>query len=130
MLIIGLTQSLSPNQSRQQLLKKYHEADRLFKEGENIVNRKDYTEEKEEKINNDALASFKNLQTKLREIDPGFDSLSFFINFKIGILEHYFDNFTEAKKSYSNAIDLRAKLPVLADSFFFKPYLFFYIGHV
>ena len=124
-LIIGLSQSLSPKQNRQQVLEKYREADRIFNEAENIVNRKDYTEEKEKRLNTDALTSFKNLQTELGKADPNFDSLSFFINFKIGVLEHYFDNFKEAKKSYSSAIDLKAKLPALADSFFFEPYLYF-----
>jgi len=124
-LIVGLSQSLSPKQRRQQLLERYHEADRLFNEGENIVNRKDYTEEKEKKLNNDALSSFKNLQTELRKTDPDFDSLSFFISFKIGVLEHYFDNFSEAKKAYFNAIELKEKLPAFADSLFFKPYLYF-----
>jgi len=124
-LIIGLSQTFTQKQNRQKLLEKYRQADHLFYEGENIVNRKDYTGEKEEKLNRDALRSFKNLKSELEQNDPAFDSLSFFINFKIGVLEHYFDNFKEAKLAYSNAIDLKARLPNLADSFFFKPYLYF-----
>lgn len=123
-LIIGLAQTFTERQSRQQLLHKYRQADQLYVEGENIVNRKDYTEEKEEKLNRDALNSFKNLLSELRSTDPLFDSLSFHLNFKIGVLEHYFDNFKEAKLAYANAINLKSKLPDLADSFLFKPYLY------
>jgi CHAT domain-containing protein len=124
LLIIGLSQSFTQAKNRGKLLEQYQQADRLYREGEEIVNRKDYTEEKEEQLNKDALASFKNLKTELEKTDPSFDSLSFFINFKIGVLEHYFDNLLEAKKSYSKAIELKSKLSVLPDSFLFKPYLY------
>ena len=62
---------------------------------------------------------------ELEKKDPAFDSLFFFIDFKIGVLEHYFDNFKEAKLAYTNAIDRKTKLPNLPDSFLFKPYLYF-----
>ena len=120
-----MSQSFDHLKNRQQLLNAYEQADHLFHEGEVIVNRKDYTEEKEEEINNQALTSFKELKSKLEKTDPGFDSLSFFINFKIGVLEHYFDKATEAKNAYLKAIELKSKLPSLADSFLFKPYLYY-----
>jgi CHAT domain-containing protein/Tfp pilus assembly protein PilF len=70
------------------------------------------------------LAFFKNLKNRLEKTEPPFDSLSFFVSFKIGVLEHYFDNLPEAKKHYLAAIGLKSKLPLLADSFLFKPYLY------
>lgn len=124
MLIIGLSQSFAQKNSRQRLLELYTDADRLYREGEEIVNRKDYTEQKEEQLNKDALASLKKLNTEIEKIEPGYDSLSFFVNFKIGVLEHYFDNLSKAKKHYLSAIELKSSLPSMADSFFFKPYLY------
>ncbi|HET9744680.1 MAG TPA: CHAT domain-containing protein [Chitinophagaceae bacterium] len=123
-LIVGLSQSFTQTKNRGALLTLYRHADRLYREGEEIVNRKDYTEQKEEQLNRDALTAFRTLKTHLEKTDPSFDSLSFFVNFKIGVLEHYFDNLIEAKQHYIHAIELKKNLPTLADSFLFKPYLY------
>jgi CHAT domain-containing protein/Tfp pilus assembly protein PilF len=124
-LIIGLSQSFTSTREHQRLLELYKKADHIYHRGEDIVIEKDYTEAKEEQLNKDALSSFTNLKDELEKTDPSFDSLSFFINFKIGVLEHYFDNFSAAKKAYINSINLKSKLPGLADSFLFKPYLYY-----
>jgi CHAT domain-containing protein len=123
-LILGLSQPFTQVQNPQTLLAKYKIADRLYREGEAIINRKDYSEEKEKQLNQAALISFKNLRTELEKTEPSYDSLGFFTNFKIGVLEHYFDNYSAAKKGYANAISLKDKLPLLGDSFLFKPYLY------
>ncbi len=124
-LILGLSQSLNKVGNKKQLLEKYNQADRLYREGEDIVNKKNYSEEKEEQLNREALASFKKLKEEMETSYAGFDSLLFFINFKIGVLAHYFDDFPEAKKAYLGAIAIKNKVPFLADSFFFKPYLYY-----
>lgn len=125
LLFIGLSQSFEKVKNRQDILRAYQKADQLYRDGEEIVNRKNYTEEKEEAINQQALSAFKELKKDLEKTDPDFDSLSFFINFKIGVLEHYFDNGPGAKLAYAKAISLKSKLPSLADSFLFKPYLYY-----
>lgn len=124
-LVLGLSQSLPERQNRQHLFALYKKADHLYHEGEDIANRKDYTEEKEEKLNKDALNALTSLKAELEKNDPTFDSLAFFINYKIGVLEHYFDNFSAAKEAYIKTINLKTRLPLLADSFLFKPYLYF-----
>jgi len=124
-LVIGLSQSFTSSKDRQRLLELYKQAHQLYREGEDIANRKDYTEEKEEQLNKHALNSFSNVKNELDKTDPSFDSLSFFIHFKIGVLEHYFGNFSAAKNAYIKSINLKSKLPSLADSFLFKPYLYY-----
>ncbi len=122
-LFIGIAQPLQHN--RPQWLGQYLEADFLYMEGERIVNRPDYSEEKETRLNEDALKAFRTLQKSMSSSHESYDSLSFFVHFKIGVLEHYFDNPAEAKIAYSKAIELKQSQPSIPDSFLFKPYLYF-----
>lgn len=124
-LFFCLSQTKKNVSQKKYLLEKYKKADRLYIEGAEIVDRKDYTEEKEEQLNKDALEQFKSLAEELKTKDPGFDSLSFYIEFKAGVLEHYFDHQELAKKHYLKSIELKSKLDNLPDSLLFKPYLYF-----
>lgn len=69
-----------------------------------------------------ALAAFLNLEKASEK--TGSDSLNFFIRLRAGFIQYYFDSADAAKKDYLAAIALKEKLPAVADSFWFLPYLY------
>lgn len=125
LLLFGTSQTNEQGHSHKKLLEKYHTADKIYKEGELIAKSPDYVEEKEEKLNQEALNSFHQLEDAILQQPIAFDSLLFFVYFKSGVLEHYFDNFEKAKEDYINTIRIKDKLPNIPDSFLFKPYLYY-----
>jgi len=123
-LVFCFSQIPVSNTSKEKLLAQYLQADHIFRQGEIIINRRDYTEEKEIELNKNALASFRRLLADFKKSETAYDSILFFTNYKIGVLEHYFENLTAAGKAYADAISLKQKLPLIEDSFLFKPYLY------
>ena len=80
-------------------------------------------EQQEEERNAISLSQFSNLYNKILE-PRVYDSLRFFIAYRLGELNHYFYNEAEALDYYRTSIKLKSKFPGLPDSLFFKPYLF------
>lgn len=112
---VSQTQVASPFKA----LAEYQAADAFYRQATDLNNSPDYSEEKEEELNRKALAGFRkaNAHSSLP------DSLRFFTAFKIGELEHYFENHQEALAYYREAISLQpeSRLP---DSVLFKPLLY------
>ena len=107
------------------LAKAYLEADKLFREAEQLSQRGSDDEKTLEITDNlylRALAQFKSLIPKIGMTVN--DSLAFFIHTKAGFIEYYFDSVESAKQNYLTAINLKTKLPAIADSFIFSPLLF------
>ncbi|MBL7745380.1 MAG: CHAT domain-containing protein [Chitinophagaceae bacterium] len=82
----------------------------------------DATAAKEEAMNLEALKGFLRIIPAVEKAKD--DSLAFYCYYKTGILLHYFDSLPAAKENYAKAIALKSRLPYLADSLLFKPYLF------
>ncbi len=76
----------------------------------------------EDRFNASALRKFQRLYPLLPN-DSRFDSLRFYTAFKVGELQHYFENFSEAVHFYNAALAVK-KQRQLPDSVFFKPYLY------
>lgn len=102
----------------------YSQADSIYTEAEKT----NLTEEKETELNKLALEKFRDLMMKMGKENYVNDSLAFHSFFRIGVLEHYFENLPAAQDAYQRAIDLYPGIPFLPDSFLFKPYL--YLGIV
>jgi tetratricopeptide (TPR) repeat protein len=112
-LYISISQSGSSD-----LLSLYLRADSFYREATLLNDSPGYTEEKEESLNRDALRLFR--QAFSREMP---DSLRFLTAFKIGELEHYFENLPEALKLYHEAVRIQPRSG-LPDSVLFKPLLY------
>ncbi|MBL7740039.1 MAG: CHAT domain-containing protein [Chitinophagaceae bacterium] len=82
----------------------------------------DATAAKEEAMNREALLGFLQIIPSIEKAKD--DSLAFHCYYKAGVLLHYFDSLPAAKENYIKAIAVKSRLPYLADSFLFKPYLF------
>ncbi|TAL47323.1 MAG: tetratricopeptide repeat protein, partial [Chitinophagaceae bacterium] len=102
----------------------YNAADKYYHDAEN----NNISEDKQEQLNHDALTAFRNLVMKMETEKNVNDSLAFHSYFKIGILEHFFNNLPAAEKAYRHSIQLKQTLTQLPDSFLFKPQL--YLGIV
>ena len=106
-------------------LANYNLAEKLFKKAGQLSNQGDF-DEKKQKLQDDlysqALSEFH--QTLKKTLNASFDSLSFHIFIKMGLINHYFDSLALAKENYFKAIQLKKTLPKIEDSFLFKPYLF------
>lgn len=77
----------------------------------------------EKQWNERALHLFTALYKQIPTGQPIYDSLRFQTSFKIGELQHYFENFSEAVSYYGQAIAIKEK-SILADSLLFKPLLY------
>jgi CHAT domain-containing protein len=108
--------------SNKTCLQDYLQADKLFKTAESFPQKKNYSEEKEDEMNRQALTAFKKIIPKIEK--AGDDSLAFFCHSRTALLWHYFDSLELAKSEYLKAIALKDKLPAIADSFLFQPLLF------
>ncbi len=103
-------------------LQDYLIADKYFNDAEKLRFQKNYSEEKEEQINKQALNIFQRIGPAITK--GANDSLVFFYHLKSGILWHYFDSIQLAKSEYIKAVALKEKIPAIADSFLFQPLLF------
>lgn len=104
------------------LISENRHADSFYNAATSVSNSKYYDENKEQRLNEEALKLYENVFQKAPD-NPQFDSLRFFSAFRIGELSHYFERFQEALKGYEEAIvvKLKSRLP---DSLLFKPYLY------
>ncbi len=122
-LIVAFSQDMQTN--KRLYLEEYIKADNIYRKAEQLSSQPDYTDktvEKEDAMNRKALVDFKNILPAIEKAQD--DSLAFHCYNKIGVLEHYFDSLTSAKRYYEMAITVKSRLPSLSDSFLFKPYLF------
>lgn len=122
-LIISFSQQHDPTSN--QYLKEYLEADKIYRDAERLSQRTDYnsrTEDQEKKMNHRVLEQFRKV-LPLAEKNHD-DSIAFHCYYKIGVLEHYFENIQAARKAYRKAIELKERLPQLPDSFLFKTHLY------
>jgi CHAT domain-containing protein len=111
--------SQTPVASTFEALAQYKAAEEFYQQATQLNSSPDYTEEKERELNAKALSAFKKASSH-RSLP---DSLKFFSTFKIGELEHYFENLQEALRSYLEAMRIQpeSRLP---DSVLFKPLLY------
>ncbi|NOT52307.1 MAG: CHAT domain-containing protein [Chitinophagaceae bacterium] len=103
----------------------YLNYDKIYHGAEALSLRPDYneeTEKQESRMNEQALQGFSIILPAIEK--AGDDSLAFHCWFRIATLYHYFDSLGSAQQAYQKAIALKSKLPLLADSFLFKPYVF------
>jgi CHAT domain-containing protein/tetratricopeptide (TPR) repeat protein len=117
-----LTFSQTSPKEKNNYLKEYLFADKLFHDAEKLPLQNDYSEEKEAEMNRLALSGFQKIIPALKKAAD--DSLAFFCHFKSGLLLHYFDSLQSAKSEYMEAIAIKTKTPSIADSFLFQPLLF------
>lgn len=103
-----------------QILNQYRQANRYYNAALQYSN----DDAKEAKFNQLALQEFTSLIKRLPTDNPASDTIRFFSAVKIGELESYFDSSTIALHYYNEALGLKTKNVHLADSFFFKPYVF------
>ena len=82
------------------------------------------SEETETALNTKALAAFQQLARQLQQPGWAFDSLAFYVHFKLGELQHYFDRTEEALHHYRQSIAFKQRAAVLPDSLVFRPCLF------
>ena len=121
---LALSQKSTP--AYQTLLDQYAEAQLFYNKATNLSDNKNYGE-KEERLEEDwnkkALLLFTKLYHEIPTALPLYDSLRFHTGFKIGELQHYFENFSEAIRFYKVAIAAKEK-KFPQDSSLFKPYLY------
>ena len=121
--IIAISLSQGNSNSYLELLSEYKSIEKEYYQTTVLGKAGKITEQQEEGRNAISLSHFSNLYNKISE--PGvYDSLRFFIAYRIGELHHYFYNEAEALHYYRTSIKLKSKFPGLSDSLFFKPYLF------
>ena len=105
-----------------QLVAENKVADSLYNAATAMGNSKNYDETKEAELNRKAIEIYNDVFKKA-PAEKEFDSIRFYSAFRIGELEHYFENFSEALKGYAYAISVQLKSQ-LPDSLLFKPYLY------
>jgi len=123
----GFTQTEAPKRSV--LLAQYSNADKLYDQALFISSQETYDEEKEEVLNRQALHAFQLLAKLLPVQKSIYDSLAFFVYFKMGELHHYFEMPDTALICYRQSIELKNRTKFLADSLLFRPLLFTGIIH-
>jgi len=110
----------------QTLLQQYENAQQYYDKAtalNSLENYGDKEEALEKEWNEKALQGFSAIYEQAPKQAGVYDSLRFHISFKIGELQHYFENFAEAVKFYKDAIAIKEKSK-LPDSLLFKPYLY------
>lgn len=103
---LGISQNQTVD-SYKNFLTSYEKADRLYREAVVVSEQENYTEAKETQLNQQALQSFQELAKKLPSHESKFDSLSFFVYFKMGELQHYFENLSQALLHYRESITIK-----------------------
>jgi len=107
------------------LLRQYATAQDYYDKATNLSFAKEYgprEEALEKEWNRRALTGFTTLYRQIPKISL-YDSLLFYTAFRIGELQHYFENFSEAIAGYKEAIRSKEKSS-LPDSVLFKPLLY------
>lgn len=104
------------------LMQEYERADEQYQRLQEQSPDPGLSEREEERRNLENLQDFTRLIPALEK--GGNDSLAFHSLIRAGRLAHYFDSLETAMDYYLRSIRLFSKVPGLADSFLFKPYLF------
>ncbi|RYF82736.1 MAG: tetratricopeptide repeat protein [Chitinophagaceae bacterium] len=118
--------SQNNNSSYASLLRQYLAAQQLYDKATRLNELENYgpkEEALEKNWNQEALVKFSALSAELRKTSGLYDSLQFYTSFKVGELQHYFENFGEAVSFYREAIAVKERSS-LPDSLLFKPYLY------
>jgi CHAT domain-containing protein len=124
LIVLCFSQELGNKQTTIELLTNYKAADKLYQQAEQIAEQSDYNESlvpQADAAYKKALAAFNLLLPSVTK--SGYDSLTFFISLKQGLINHYFENLETAKQSYLSALAQQPKTN-LKDSLFFQPTLF------
>ncbi len=121
-LIVVLCFSQQSPANRSALLQQYNEANQLYNDAEMAAAR-GVPEEEEDALNRRALEKFVSITTDRHFNEAGLDSLSFHIHYKIGVLQHFFEERQKALSSYNKAISIFNHFPI-PDSFLFYPLLY------
>jgi tetratricopeptide (TPR) repeat protein len=103
----------------------YDEADKIYSQAEQADSESINDESKQETANdkyNKAILAFTKFITSASAVSN--DSLLFFARLKTGFAAYYLDSAAIAKTNYLAAIALKQKLPGIADSLLFTPYLY------
>lgn len=106
-------------------LKSYREAEKLFEKAELLSDKADFsdkTQKLQDQLYAEALSKLD--QALKKPIAAAYDSLNFHIFIEVGLINHYLSNVPSAKENYLKAIRLKTRLPLIPDSFLFKPYVF------
>lgn len=119
-LFLSRSQQVAPTLAS--LAQQYSEAQADYDSATVAGRRRNSGPDAEERFNASALRKFQRLYPLLPS-NSRFDSLRFYTAFKVGELQHYFENFSEAVHFYNTALAVK-KQGRFADSVFFKPYLY------
>ena len=107
------------------LKKAYNSANILYQQAEKLsvaAGENEQVQAKATEAYKLALAAFTSLLPELEK--AGIDSLTFLAGIKTGLIQYNFDSTFEAKKNFLKIIALKKKMPAIADSFLFIPYLY------
>ena len=121
--IIAISLSQGNAISYIEVLSEYSRLEKEYKQTTDLGKAGKISEQQEEERNSVSYTHYSNLYNKISRSN-GFDSLRFFIAYRLGELQHYFYNDAEALQFYRAAIELKYKSSGLPDSLLFKPYLF------
>ncbi|RYZ28026.1 MAG: tetratricopeptide repeat protein, partial [Chitinophagaceae bacterium] len=123
---VYLTMAQQQQIAYQTLLQAYAKAQQYYDKATALNSLEEYGDKEEaleKEWNEKALEGFSVLYKNAPKEAGSYDSLRFHISFKIGELQHYFENFAEAVTFYKDAIAIKEKSR-LPDSLLFKPYLY------
>lgn len=106
-------------------LKVYTTANNTYQQAEKLYMQAGDNEELQTKADETYLQALTSFYKLIPDVEKGGnDSLTFFIRIKTGFIQNYFDSVNAAKADYLTAIALKQRLPSIADSFLFVPYLY------
>lgn len=108
------------------LLQQYNTAQAYYNNATRLSGKSNYgskEEALEKKWNEAALQGYQRIYREVKDNGTGYDSLRFYLCFRIGELFHYFENASVAVQFYREAIAVQSKSG-LADSLLFKPCLY------
>ncbi len=118
--------SQKPALSYSTYLRQYADAQSFYDRATGLSKFSNYgakQEAEEKQWNEKALKAFTSLYKALPTGTAFHDSLRFHLAFKIGELQHYFENFDEAARYYQQAVAIKERT-TLPDSLLFKPLLY------
>ena len=107
------------------LKKAWTAADKIYRQAEKLAAQAGDNETLQAKADETYQQALTAFQTLIPAAEKSADdSLNFFLHLRTGFINYYFDSAEAARKDYSTAIALKQKLPEVADSFLFLPYLY------
>src|SRR5688572_11409962 len=107
-LFVAFTQKKTSNYAN--LLTHYQEAHHYYDQATSLSDAKNYgprEEALEAELNKKALSAFSSLHEQIPRGFSLFDSITFYTIFRIGELQHYFEDFRQAVCYYNKAIEIK-----------------------